>query len=145
MEDSRPLTWNQSSFCLSLSLTVNIWANDFSSVSKSFLPYKMERIIIRMHSSVKGTATNSFKRHVNLKAVYSFILSFSQPHTSTLDSCPPGVSNLEGRQTRKLTITARYGQTSDRGVPAPWREHWEKNVIIWGIWNIFPEEGRPLS
>lgn len=96
MEDSGPLIWNQKKhFCFYLSLTVNIWANDFSSMNKSFLLYEME-MMVRTHDDIKVTGVDLCKRHVvNLKAVYSFIYSFNQHYTSTLNSCPQGVSNLE--------------------------------------------------
>lgn len=81
MEDSGPLS---EELILYLSLTVHIWVNDFSSMSQSFLLYKM-KMIIRTQSDVKVREVNLCKRYVvNLKAVYSF----SQHHKSTLDACP---------------------------------------------------------
>ena len=78
---------------------MNIWANDVSSMSKSFL-YKME--MIRAQSGEKVTEVNLSDRHELESSV--FIPLFLQ---STLHVCL-GLSNLEGRQPWKLIITAHY-------------------------------------
>lgn len=113
MEDSGPLS---EELILSLSLTVHIWVNDFSSMSKSFLLYKM-KMIIRTQSDVKVREVNLCKRYiVNLKAVYSF----SQHHFGCL---PTEVSNRVGRETWKLTIMMHCGYTFDGSVLTAQREH----------------------
>ena len=145
MEDSGPLIWSQKNhFCFYLSLTVNIWANDFSSMNKSFLLYKME-MIVRTHNDIKVTEVDLRKRHVNLKAVYSFIYSFSQHYTCTLNSCPRGVSSLEADRQRRWQLQHGRVRPLMEVCPQHGGNIEKKSVIIWGIWNIFPEEGRPLN
>lgn len=91
-----------------LSLIVNMWANDVGSMSRDSLLYKME-MILRTQSGEKVTEVDLCKRLVKLKAVYSFMLNFSQSALNVyFGLLPMGLGPVEGRQSWKLIIMAHY-------------------------------------